>query len=137
MKEAEPQGSYAFVWILVVGIVLFLIYVFVLGDPLYLVHRHPGGGTLTACRSNLKNISTALEMYSTDANGLYPLSLDALTPGYLRTIPTCPFAGSMTYVYTSHSNPDNFTVYCAGNNHDASGMGPNQPSYTSTAGLQP
>lgn len=28
--------------------------------------RSPGQGKLTACKSNLKNIGTALEMYSTD-----------------------------------------------------------------------
>ena len=29
-------------------------------------------GQLTACKSNLKNIATALEMYSTDNSGQYP-----------------------------------------------------------------
>jgi len=94
-------------------------------------------GQRTACQSNLKNLSTALEMYSTDASGRYPTGLGNLTPDYLRAIPTCGSAGSNTYNYTSHSNPDNFTIYCSGSNHSSAGMGTNQPSYTSTGGLEP
>ena len=30
-------------------------------------------GQLTACKSNLKNIGTAMEMYSTDWSGKYPV----------------------------------------------------------------
>ena len=52
-------------------------------------------GHLTACKSNLKNIGTALEMYSTDHAGRYPLTntglQQALTTGnnggYLKNWP--------------------------------------------------
>lgn len=54
-------------------------------------------GQLTACKSNLRNIATALEMYATDYSGSFPTSMDTLTPNYLRTVPTCPAAGRDTY----------------------------------------
>ena len=56
-------------------------------------------GQLTACKSNLKNIGTAAEMYSTDWEGRYPNSLALLTPNYLQTIPECPPARRVTYEY--------------------------------------
>jgi hypothetical protein len=52
---------------------------------------------LTACKSNLKNIGTACEMYGTDWKGLYPKEMSLLTPNYLKTIPSCPHAGRDTY----------------------------------------
>ena len=55
------------------------------------------GGQLTACKSNLKNIGTALEMYSTDYGGHYPSSTASLVPNYLKTFPHCPTAGRNTY----------------------------------------
>ena len=54
-------------------------------------------GPLTACKSNLKNIGIALEMYSTDHSGKYPGSLSALVPEYLKQIPVCGAAGYSTY----------------------------------------
>lgn len=92
-----------------------------------------------ACQSNLKNIATALEMYSTDNAGRYPTSLKQLAPDYLRSIPTCPAAGKDTYSssYTSSQNPDAFTVYCSGNNHKDVDAGENYPMYNSDRGLTP
>lgn len=96
-------------------------------------------GQFTACKSNLKNIATALEMYSTDAQGRYPTTLSKLSDDqkYLRTIPTCASAGSDTYTaaYKAESNPDRYTVYCAGDNHAAVDAGTNYPQYNSVAGL--
>ena len=97
-------------------------------------------GQLTACKSNLKNIGTALEMYSTDWSGRYPTtgSIGLITPNYLKTVPTCPSAGSNTYtgVYTSHSVPDAYTIWCATTNHQgASITTANYPQYTAVQGL--
>lgn len=96
-------------------------------------------GQFTACKSNLKNIATALEMYSTDAQGRYPTTLSDLEENqrYLRTIPTCASAGEDTYTdaYTAASNPDRYTVYCAGTNHSAVDAPQNYPQYNSVAGL--
>ena len=81
--------------------------------------RARGIGQFTACKSNLKNIGTASEMYSTDWSGRYPTSASALVPNYLKTIPNCPAAGEDTYSesYKSSQNPDNYSVYCAGHHH--------------------
>lgn len=76
------------------------------------------GSPLTGCKSNLKNIATALEMYASDHDGHYPVRLGQLTPVYLKTIPTCPAAGRMTYInYHASQKPDNFHVACVGDNH--------------------
>lgn len=96
-------------------------------------------GTLTACKSNLKNIGTALEMYSTDHGGRFPTSLAQLTPNYLKVIPTCPNAGRDTYSagYRSSIDPDDYMVCCSGDNHRGQGLQANQPSYSATSGLIP
>ncbi len=103
-------------------------------------------GQITACKSNLKNVATALEMYSTDNGGRFPLVADfpdALTPNYLRAMPTCPGAGSDTYSpgYSSQHDPaldptDSYLIYCNGNHHRGAGLQtPNYPQYDSATGL--
>lgn len=94
-------------------------------------------GQVTACKSNCKNIGTALEMYSTDSSGHYPTSLSRLASDYLKVIPDCPSAGGNTYsaAYTYHSNPDAYTFYCNGTNHSAVGYSANYPQYNSVSGL--
>lgn len=90
------------------------------------------------CSTNLKNIGTALEMYSTDNNGRYPTVLSSLTPNYLKTIPTCPAASADSYsgAFVSISSPDAYTVVCKGTWHQAQGLPANYPQYTSTEGLR-
>lgn len=97
------------------------------------------GAAFQSCGSNLKNMATACEMYSTDNEGHYPTSLSQLVPGYMKTIPTCPAAGKDTYSssYSSASNPDMFTLYCSGNNHKEVNAGENYPQYNSAQGLIP
>lgn len=94
-------------------------------------------GSLTGCKSNLKNIGTALEMYSTDNSGRYPRSLSSLSPNYLRIIPTCPAAEKDTYsaTFRSRSNPDAYTVICKGKNHADQRLRPDYPQYNSYEGL--
>lgn len=91
-------------------------------------------GQLVGCESNLKNIGTALEMYDVDY-GSYPRSLAMLTPEYLRYIPTCPAAGADTYSSSYSVSATGYTVTCAGAHHQAVGLPPNYPQYTSTQGL--
>jgi len=79
-----------------------------------------GQGQLTACKSNEKNIATALEMYASDNAGRYPTDLKPLMSGnYLKLIPTCPAAGRDTYSesYQVQAAPDTFSFYCSGKNH--------------------
>lgn len=109
---------------------------------------YPGGrarpqGQLTACKSTLKNIGTALEMYATDNDGRFPLQLQKITPNYLKTLPTCPGSGTDTYSsgYVSlapagdSKTPDQYTVVCSSNNHKDAGASLNYPQYTSSQGL--
>lgn len=95
-------------------------------------------GQLTACKSNLKNMGTALEMYSTDYSGTYPSAASRLTTTYLQTLPRCPLNSTSDYSYTTASNATAYTLSCAGSFH--SGIGgcvANQPSYDSLQGLLP
>ncbi len=96
---------------------------------------------MTACRSNLKNLATALEMYASDHGGRYPIHLDDLPGKYLKELPTCPAARSLTYTnYRAHSHPDCFTVCCFGDNHAKAYAGfgrdsHNFPRYSAEQGL--
>jgi prepilin-type N-terminal cleavage/methylation domain-containing protein len=92
-------------------------------------------GQLTACKSNLKNIGTALEMYSTDSYGRYPTSIDMITPNYVKVIPTCASAGTNSYVYTFTSVPDCYTTICTGAFHTTITNYSNYPQYDSIQGL--
>ena len=98
-------------------------------------------GMVTACKSNCKNIGTALEMYSTDHSGHYPLSANFQTgltanAAYLRALPQCPSAGSMSYSYTATSDPDSYTTWCTGSHHTAVGITQaGYPQYNSVEGL--
>lgn len=94
-------------------------------------HRSRPHGQLTACKSNCKNLATALEMYASDFGGRYPQDLGRLTSGnYLKTIPTCPAAGKDTYsaTYRYAAKPDNFSFFCAGDNHEKAFRGFDKPS---------
>lgn len=95
-------------------------------------------GQFMACKHNVMNLGTALEMYATDNGGQYPPSLKYLAPDYLWQIPTCPSAGKDTYSssYLVGQNFDAYTFYCSGANHtDVQGVGPNFPEYSSLSGL--
>jgi serine/threonine protein kinase len=96
--------------------------------------RSHTGGSLTACKSNLKNIGTAMEMYSSDNDGRFPLSLRQLTPRYLHTLPTCASAGEMSYSYMRREKPDNYTAYCSGSYHKGV-FPPGFPQYDGVQGL--
>ena len=95
-------------------------------------------GIATACKSNLKTISTVLEMYAHDNAGRYPTALASLNPTYLKVVPTCPSVGATSvYIngFTSRSQPDGYTVMCSGTNHSGVGYSANYPQYSSTSGL--
>ena len=104
-------------------------------------------GQLTACKSNLKNIGTAAEMYSTDWSGKYS-SYVTLTPNYLKVGPKCPTAGSDTYAAnwkTGATAPGNgapgpvytdyYYVSCATGTHLAVSVSGAYPAYNGITGL--
>lgn len=93
---------------------------------------------LTSCRANLMALATAARLHAMDNDGHYPDNLSELTVRhYLATIPTCPSAGTSTYLegYETNSNPDAFTVYCKKANHTGAGVPANYPQYGSWGGL--
>lgn len=101
------------------------------------IHRR-NPDSLTICKSNLKNVGTAREMYATDNADLYPDSAARLTPNYLKVIPTCTSSGTDTYSvgFRSASHPDNYTFFCQGPNHVDSGeSSPDYPQCNSLQGL--
>jgi prepilin-type N-terminal cleavage/methylation domain-containing protein len=104
-------------------------------------------GQFTACQSNMKNIGTALEMYSVDHQGEYPADLtagtagagDKLMPDYMATLPQCPAASADTYAgaYVQTRVPaDAYSFRCTGGNHTTiTGTGTEFPQYSSAKGL--
>jgi hypothetical protein len=108
---------------------------------------------LNGCKGNLKNLSTALEMYATDNSGQYPSSLSRLTVGdahsvYLRAVPHCNSTDEDTYSASYKmsaakrdakgkivSGTDAYTVCCQGEHHKDAGLPPDHPLYSSAAGL--
>lgn len=91
-------------------------------------------GAMVPCESNLKNIGTAMMLYSSDKGGRYPQNLGVLTPGYLKILPTCPAAGTMSYRYMYSKEQDIFTVWCQGAYHTPV-YGVNKPVYGSLRGF--
>lgn len=103
-------------------------------------------GQFTACKSNIKNIATALEMYSTDWSGKYvpeDRGLSLLTPNYLKTIPECPAAKSVTYSYdegldaelNGEAYQDYYMLRCKGGHHKVAGAEGDLPAYNGDVGL--
>ena len=104
---------------------------------------------LAACESNMKNVATALEMYSTDNNGIYPTGTGTVLPtgtnwsNYMRTNPSCP-TNSSQYLYRttgpSSSTPTNYSIQqnpAATAVHAAVNIAAGYPLYNSAGGLTP
>lgn len=106
--------------------------------------RGRAAGRLVACKSNLKNIATAIGMYQTDFEDESPNQLSQLTPNFLRTIPVCPAYGDDTPVplfylkppgsreYLYQAQGEQFQVFCHGRKHRAAKLkGSDYPRYYS------
>ena len=93
-------------------------------------------GKLTACKSNLKNLATGLEMWASDHRGAYPSDLNQLVgENYLQNIPTCPAARRDTYSRTYRRKGSGFELSCGGcHHHDANLHQPDYPRYDSQEG---
>lgn len=96
-----------------------------------------------ACAQELKQLATAMEMYSVDWQGVYPDDLSKLKPNYLAAMPTCPVSMQDTYSQTfehgieaKHNTQKHAHYYyfaCSGK-HD--GAQPSAgPEYDSVLGL--
>lgn len=128
-------------WFAVYSLLTLLFFGWAILSPSYI--KAPNQGRLTSCKSNLKNLATACEMYSTDFKGHYPPSLSLLTPNYLKLIPNCLAARADTYSATYQSvppqeeknEPGAYTFYCRGKHHAKANTPENYPQYDSYQGL--
>lgn len=95
-------------------------------------------GRVTACASNLKNIATAIQVYSAEY-GQFPKNLGVLTPEYLKIMPICPEAGCDTYTTSYELNDDatSYVICCKGSNHTPLGYKADEPYYRFERGLGP
>lgn len=76
-------------------------------------------GQLTACKSNLKQLATALELHAADRQGRFPPDLSRLEHGFLRALPTCPVSHKIP-AYHRVGGPEGFQLYCSGDHHHQS-----------------
>lgn len=91
-------------------------------------------GQLNACKSNLKNLAIALEMWATDHDGKYPDKIEALSPDYLIRIPTCPASTGAPYTFKEMDQPTGYELECTGD-HSAAGYAPGYPAIDGLHGL--
>ena len=91
---------------------------------------------LFECKTNLRDLATSMEMYSTDWNGHYPTNLEKLTPKYIEKIPVCPSSQHGYKVILGPDAPGNapkfedyFYLCCEGLNHEEAGAGRDQPAF--------
>lgn len=90
-------------------------------------------GILIGCKSNLKNLATACEMYASDNGGRYPKAVSELVEkNYLRRIPKCPLGGD--YQYSVKLKPDSFIWICPCE-HTGTDTPKGYPRYNAEQGL--
>ena len=92
---------------------------------------------LEACRTNLKSIAQALEIYASENSAHYPPNILVLTPNFLKAFPECPAVSAPTYIgsYSSAREPDIFTIYCQSAAHTPYNISPNYPQWHSISGV--
>lgn len=136
MKKLNKKGFTLIELMIVIAIIAILAAILV---PNFVKAR--AQGQLTACKSNLKNIGTAMEMYASDHNGRYiptgALAGSALTTqGYMKVVPTCPVTNSSPYTYEATENPDYYLLRCDFGHHEQAGMKTTAyPQFDSIMGL--
>ncbi len=135
-KPPKDDGGW---WIFVIAGVAFILLMAALLVPNFV--RARARGALTACKSNLKNIGTAMEMYSTDHSGKYPASMNQLTPNYLKTIPECPQNGANAYKMWVGANApmnndyEDYYYICCLKGHTKVSVSQGYPAYNGVLGL--
>jgi competence protein ComGC len=94
---------------------------------------------LAGCQSNLKMVSTALQLYANENEDYYPDDLTRLQPNYMKEIATCPSSGTNTYAagYDLRSDKKSYTLHCKGKNHENMKLEEDQPYWSLIEGLKP
>jgi len=100
--------------------------------------RSSAQSRLSSCKTNLRNVATAIEMYALDSGAQPPATLARILPDYLSAIPRCPATDHDTYSggYTWVNLPMAYTISCQGENHSSVGLPPDFPSYVFGMGFQ-
>lgn len=144
-SEVDKKKFYFCCWLIVTILVIVLYILF----PPFL--RATGSSDYTRCQSNMKQIGTALELYSQDNEGLYPPKMEMLMPKYIDKIPRCPGKdmqgkewsigrilpgrGRYEQTYRAGNGYESYTFYCRGLRHSAVGIPFNHPQYSSEEGV--
>ena len=90
-------------------------------------------GTSSYCSSNLRAISSAIELYARDNGAQYPPMLSYLSPVYMNTFPQCPSIGIDTYSCGYVRRQGGYHLCCVGKNHPE--LLEDMPAYDSKGGL--
>ncbi len=132
MKKLNKKGFTLIELMIVIAIIAILAAILV---PNFVKAR--AQGQLTACKSNLKNLGTACEMYAADHNGRYPSLYSSIrSEGYMKVLPECPLTPGTSYTYTMKSNPDYYYLLCTSGNHTQAGVkATGFPQFDSQVGL--
>ena len=72
-----------------------------------------------ACARGLARVATALEEWSSDHDGRYPPTLEALVPTYLPQMPACAGEGGAKLRYRVSADAAHFDLTCGGPHGDA------------------
>jgi hypothetical protein len=89
---------------------------------------------LDMCRDNLKRLSVALESYSLDNGGTYPVRLEQLVPRYAEVLPACPAGGR--YLYVRETKLKTWYARCKGKAHNAAGVREDFPAFYQAKGIR-
>ncbi|MDQ7822312.1 MAG: serine/threonine-protein kinase [Candidatus Eremiobacteraeota bacterium] len=117
---------------------LFFIYLFFMSQfpgTADLLSKKASAGS-AACEENLRNLAAAIELYAADTKGRYPDDLSKLKGRFKEGLPACPSAGSKEYAYEVGRGPAAYTIWCSGSAHEAAGVKPGFPQYSSVRGLR-
>lgn|GEM_PF-2051566 len=92
---------------------------------------------LIECEARMRVMGNALDLYSSDSNGKYPKSLDALIPRYLqrKDRTECPVS-RLPYSYQVSEDCESCTLCCRGSVHKALVGGEDFPRFTSFSGIE-
>lgn len=106
------------------------------------IMRTRGESQLNGCVQNLKNISTALEIYLIRHPATADLTVDILVDsGYLKENPKCPAAGTCCYTVTPCGKPGKqmpygaYAIKCESDAHGSVGCDNGYPKLVTNGGI--